>query len=492
MLSAAMSRTVSGLMMAGAILLANSGAGAAPAEKSNHVAIVQAATAGLMVKTHPAGTWEPATGELRLNAGAALKTGSEGIAVLLRDGTRVDVAASSVVQFQVPTEINLEAGPTTRVARMDIKEGSMRVTIPSGGRPLLLMASKDVFAAFRSGTGRARVTPEGLIVAIDEGAAKVAASGRWTPLPAGKYQVLRTQGRQEGPKAVPPKVSFASDACRADASKACAIAVIVDEPGARVAARWNPVPGSSYSVELLRDRDGGPVVKRVSLQADQTSFTSDPLPSGSYVLSVQTVSAEGVEGARVLRPLRVVRMLPDPGVTWVPNAHALVLPRGRKVAVSGPAGLQIRAGESYVPAPASLELGQDFEHRNVVFRVEGDSTDETSVTLERSALRAEVKLTPMTAKWPQDKVEFRIRLQDPKGRIDVRTMQPRTRVRVNDTPIQLGLVREGEWWKASIPPRNGNGPWVIRVEALDADDNLLGYGALNVMGRTDRGRAGQW
>lgn len=478
---------VSSLLMASVVLLAGAPLRAAPGARTAPLASVVAAPAGVMIKKHPSGAWEDTGPEIQLTPGASLKCGTEVVEAKLSDGTRVEIEPSSVVQFQASTEIQLDTSAATRVARVDLKEGSVRVTIPAGGRPLMLMATNQVFAAFRSGTGRARMHPEGLVVAVDEGTAKVAASGRWTAVAAGHYQMLRTRGMQQGPKPLPPKPGFVADLCHAGPSQACAIGLLVGGADARLGARWKPAEsGQRFVVELMRDRDGGPVITRKELAGDQTSFTSEPLPVGAYMLSLRAVTPEGVEGARALRPMRVVRLLPDLGAKWIPGARVIVLPQGRKVRIDGPSGVQVSLVEPhYGAAPASLEIGRYDHTRTVRFRVEGDGTDDAAVVLERSALRADVELTPRTAMWPRDRVELRIRMQDPRGRSDVTTMHPRTRVLLNDKPIPLGLVRKGNAWVASIPARSGNGPWVIRVDVLGTEGDLLGQGLLHVVGKKE-------
>ena len=457
---------------------------AVAAGKPAHLAIIRQPSPGMMLRAHPAGALEPVTAETKIFQGGALKTGTGEAIVTLSDGTRLEIEAGSTLQFHASTEINLDPGPTTRVARVDIKEGSFRATIPAGGRPLLAMASKDLFVAFRPGRGRVRITPEGMIAASDEGGAKVAAAGKWTALPAGHYQVLRAQGAQEGPKALPPVAVFLSEPCHASASQICAIGVVVGDGRARLGARWKPAaPGYRWVAELLRDSENGAVIKRQELAAEQSQFVSEPLGVGAYWLALRSTSAEGVDGDRVVRPMRVVRLLPEIGVHWLPREQILVFPPGRKTRVDGTSGVQMAwIGQAFVAVPPVLEHNSEA-NLPIRWRVEGDATDDTVITLERSGVRAEVELTPKTARWPKDPVIIHVKVSDTKRRVDPRTVRPRLRVKVNDTPFQLGLTPAGDSWRGEIPPRNGTGPWTIRVEVLDADDNQIGRGMLQVVGK---------
>ncbi|MBI5535183.1 MAG: hypothetical protein HY898_20820 [Deltaproteobacteria bacterium] len=467
-----------------AALVASVAIGAHAQGKPVALATIQQPSAGMTLRAHPAGTWEPVTSETKIPQGGAIKTGTGEAVVVLTDGTRLEIQPGTTLQFHASTEINLDPGPSTRVARVDIKDGAFRVAIPAGGRPLLAMASKDLFVAFRPGAGRARITAAGMIAASDSGGAKVAASGRWTSLQAGQYQILRTQGAQEGPKPLPARASFVAEPCHASASKACAIAVVSGDGRAQLGARWGAAAaGQRWWVDLIRDRENGEVIKHLELAADRPQFLSEPLAVGAYWLSVRAATAEGIDGERVLRPMRVVRLLPDLGVTWIAREQLLVFPPGRKVKVDGTSGVQVAwIGQQFVAVPPTLEHDGEA-NRQVRWRVEGDSMDDTVITLEKSALRADVELTPKTARWPKDPIQIMVKVTDPKRRVDPRTIHPRLSVKVNDTPFQLGLTRAGDSWRGEIPPRNGSGPWVIRVEALDADDNVLGRGLLNVVGK---------
>jgi hypothetical protein len=45
----------------------------------------------------------------------------------------------------------------------------------------------------------------------------------------------------------------------------------------------------------------------------------------------------------------------------------------------------------------------------------------------------------------------------------------------------VGLVRREDGWHGQLPPRNGHGPWAVRVEALDENGDVLGHGAVTVL-----------
>jgi hypothetical protein len=457
------------------------------AGKIGHVAVIAQPSAGLMLRANPSAGWEPVTAEAKILPGGALKTGVQAASITLTDGTVLEMQPAANVQFHASTEINLDPGPTTRVARVDIKDGLVRVSIPAGGRPLLAMASKDIFVAFRPGKGSARVTSDGLVAVVDSGGAKVAAAGKWTALASGHYQLLRSRGAQEGPKVLPPTPSFETEACHVSASQPCAIGLVAGDGRAPLRVRWKPLAaGYRLVVAIMRDRQDGEVIKTQELSGEATSFQTDPLTVGAYWMGLHAVSPEGIEGTRAVRALNVVRLLPDLGVTWLPNQQVLVFPPGRKVRLDGAQGVQMAwVPPDYVPLPSVLEMTGDF-NRTVRMRVEGDVSDDAVITMERSGLRADVEMTPSTARWPKDTVHIKVKVADPRRRIDPRSIHPRLRVKINEGSLQVGLSKVGDSWQGEIAPRSGKGPWAIRVEALDADDNVLGRGLLNVVGRESK------
>jgi hypothetical protein len=453
------------------------------------VAQVAAPVAGLQVRASPAAAWEPAAPNLTLLVGSALKTAAAAQPVELADGTQVVMDPGTVVQFQASTEINVDAAATTRVGRVDLKAGSMAATIPPTGRPLLVMASNDVYAAFKPGSVRAKVAPDGMLVVVGDGTARVASQGRWSPLGPRQYQTLVAHGKQEAPKPLAPKPAFAAEPCHADGAHVCAIAVVTGNASAPIGVRWGPAaPGFRYAVALARDPAITDVLVRQELEGSKTAFVSAPLAAGRYWVSVSSSTEDGIDGGSAVRAARVVRIAPEGSASFSPKDNTVVLPARRKVMVPDASGLQASYGDSgFGPVPGGFELTERDRSRTLRIKMEGDATDDAVVTLERRTLQADVDMSPKTARWPQDPVTVTLRLVDPRKRESPASVKPWLRVRVNTQPVQSHLAQVApDTWRTVISPRNGNGPWVIRVEALDEEGNVLGRGALEVVGKGDR------
>ena len=455
----------------------------AAAGEPRGVATVVGSCPGALQRLQSSAAWNPVRASQPLLAGTILKTGAHGATVALADGTRLELHAHSSVQVQAATEVNLDPRATTRVSRADLKSGAFEVAVPQGAKPLLSILGKNTMMAFEPGRGSLQRTEPGAVAIVEQGTARAASAGRLFNMPAGHYIVLRTSGRQDKPKPLPPSPRFAQEPCHATAFAPCAIAVAVGPALARVGARWNPASaGLHYWVVLTRGSADGERLAETQVAGDQPTFVSGPLMPGAYWMSVRTVNAEGMQSPPALRPLRVVRLLPDSGSSWLSSQQTLVVPPGRSVRVDGAQGVRLSYdGQTYGPAPATLVVGAQHRHA-LAFKLEGDATDDAGLMLEPSLLRADVQLTPSTARWPQDRVHLKVHLRDPAGRVDASTMHPRLRVTIDQAAVQVGVYYAQGAWQADIPPRSGRGPWAIRVEALDADDNVLGRGLLQVLG----------
>jgi hypothetical protein len=191
--------------------------------------------------------------------------------------------------------------------------------------------------------------------------------------------------------------------------------------------------------------------------------------------------------------MRVVGASLDPGVVYLPRQSIFVLPIGRGLSISQSSGLEIASTSTdYVSSPTRFALLEEEQQRDVKLRIAGDTTSLLAFTLERRSLVAEVDMSPRTARWPQDPVRIAITLSDRKGRIAVDTFEPAMKVTVNNQLITPEFTRTGAKFSAQVPPRPGNGPWVVRVEVLDKEGNSLGRDFLEVAGPHDSNHRGGW
>ena len=469
--------------------------GAASFSPAAHAAVVRGIAelrdipAGVQTRTDPVSPWADAQGSVPLRGGTLVRTDAIGVKLYFPNGTVISLAPSSSLRMQVGTEISMTPGKNTRVSHVDLVAGSMAITIPQNAMPMLVMAGKDVFAIFQPGRARTIKNPAGLVAVVDEGGARVASSGRWFTLTPHGYVVLPERGPVDPPKRVGPSPTFLTDTCVATTDRACAIATVVGEGSARLGARWQPAaPAVKYAIQLARDAAFTSLIEEQSLDGTQTSYMSPPLPTGQYWFGLRSITTDGVEGDVAVRPMRVVRLLPDAGVIHVPVGNVFVVPEGKGVRVGAAQGLTVSFGPGHsAPVPPVLALTGTRPSRIVFLRVDGITTDEVPIVVERRALAANVDFTPYNARWPKDTVQVTVRLEDPNHRLRSDYVRPTLRLRVNNTAAMVPLAKSGVAWTAAIPSRTGAGPWILRAEALDDDGLVLGRGMLEVVGNDDSG-----
>jgi hypothetical protein len=105
-----------------------------------------------------------------------------------------------------------------------------------------------------------------------------------------------------------------------------------------------------------------------------------------------------------------------------------------------------------------------------------------NLTLAERQLRARIELGPRFAHWPENDVIGRVTLEDPSGRIDPSSEEPKMHVKVNVDEIPVKWTRSTGFWFAHIPPSIPPGPWVVGVVAMDSEGNTIGEGYLEVTG----------
>jgi hypothetical protein len=440
-----------------------------------------------MVQPTPASAWEPAQPNQALGLGATVRTADEETEMRLADGTVATVGASSTVQVQIPTEIASEQGGIVRASRLDLKGGELRLrAAPGATAPVLVVGPDNRLVTLRAGTVHMTLAQGALAVNVHDGAARVASQGRWVALDRGSFIVVRASGRMEPARPLPAAPAFTPTPCEASSARGCSIALVTGEEASALGVRWEPLPGAArYLVTLARDAQMNDVVTSAKLGGDAAGWTTAPLRAGAYWVAVRARLAGGVETqVSAPRPLRVVRLAIDSGATFVARDSVVVLPPGRAVRLEDPSGLEARlAGKAFLPAPGAFTVRAGDPPSEIGLRLRGDDAGVVSLRLEARKLRAEVDLAPLRARWPEDPVLVSVRLSDPSRRLDVSELEPRLYVRVNDKPELVRWRHVGGAWAAMIPPKQGSGPWVVRVEVRDTDGNPLGHGALEVVSR---------
>ncbi|HEY3496592.1 MAG TPA: hypothetical protein VGK73_17960, partial [Polyangiaceae bacterium] len=244
---------------------------------------------------------------------------------------------------------------------------------------------------------------------------------------------------------------------------------------------WDPVPGAvGYRVEL-REQHGDRLRARLETEAPRVPEGFATLPPGGYQLRVVALDAIGMESAEPLtRALHVVRLtLPAGG--YLEPSGALRIPAAGQVSLTPADGLEMAygMGSPFAPAPASLELNGE-EPRLVRLRAAGQGEGERVWLFPRQA-RAHVEFEPRAPRWPEQPLVIRVRLEDKFGVSAASWVKAEPRVSVGVEAVPVTFSQDGDSLKGVLPPRSGNGPWVVRVEVVDQRGLPLGRDFVEVI-----------
>ena len=436
-------------------------------------------------RTSPSEPWLAIDTEAQVPRGAEVRATSEPLRVRLPNGAEIQLSPGSALRISEPIDLVLVGRGRVTAARVALRTGELMLTTPHA--PVLVEGPGEVLAVLLGGTARTRVLarqgdlPGGLAVASYRGDARVATRGAFRalgsdevielrsgrPIPAAKrLDVGPSWIREEGPgRAGPLAVVSATDAT------------------ASLALRFSPVEGASgYELEIARNDTFANLVATSDVPAGAAEIETPELTVGRYFARMRSRNAGGLPGLPgPARALRVALAKLPSGATAF--GGAFLLPRDRAVSWDDPAGLEISVGSiGFVHAAAQFGLLHAAPMPARV-RLAGELSF-VSLTLLPTPVHADIDLKPKRAAWPNDPVEVEVRLvglQSPSSGDDPSAFQPTLRVAVNLDPVRVSWRREGDLLRATVPPSVTAGPWVVRVEATDPDNNPIGRGFLEVI-----------
>ncbi|MET0594835.1 MAG: hypothetical protein ABW133_19195, partial [Polyangiaceae bacterium] len=330
----------------------------------------------------------------------------------------------------------------------------------------------------RPGEAHIVVTDDHAGVASWAGGVKVKLGKRAIDLEAGQATSIGGDGSLVA-RAVAPSPEWAATAGKLDEPQPLAFAL--DSRSGALGLAWRPVADvSGYRFEVAADESFARVHEAVLLKPEQRSFVVQNLPEGDYFGRVIALDRDGV-GSKPssLAPLRVVAVqMPDGGVIDR-EASTVVAPKGTSVRLSNHTHLEM-AVDGHKFSPAASELKVDETKHLVRLRVEGDYGRETRLTVEPRALRADIRLGPATARWPEDAIEMSIDIVDPSGRFDPGSVQPQVEVLLGIEALAVDWTREGTRLTARVAPRATSRHEVLRVIVRDQKGVQLGRNFLEI------------
>jgi hypothetical protein len=411
-------------------------------------------------------------------------------------GTEIDLAPGTTIVVRGDTRVALDA--QTRVTALDVALGEGEIAIDASPsmwhgplrKPVAVRGPRDMIALDWGGGTRVRLLPPrgalpaGILAGSIRGDVMVSGQKTMRQIHAGFAVELRAGATMGEPRPLAPAPTWSA---HVGPNVHGPIGLVASSAGkARVAAPFDPVPSAvGYDAEIAQDADFKHVIARRSLGAFERVVTTPPLPAGRYFVRVSARGAEGLPGVpSAPRALRVERIsLPKGGALL---GGLVVLPRNRTLTWADPEGLEIALGARAF-ARATPELGLEGGDGQVVARVRlaGDGSY-LPLVIAPQVLKAEIDLGPKTATWPRDPVWVTVRMASPSEPEPL--YDPVLRVTVNLREVPVTWTRERNVLRATLPPREGPGPWTVRVEARDQRGKELGFGLLEVIRGKEGGR----
>jgi hypothetical protein len=419
---------------------------------------------------------DPAPRGVRMVSGAGTNTGgrfaasASGAVFELPSRAKVHVFPNAVVRlFPVPQELLLTSGRATTWS-LTVTSGRVDVEMPSSKHTAVLATMGKLNAAVTKGHAVMIVTRDEATVANLEGEVKTLLSNQWQAVPVGSIATLSTDSPSFTTRSGLPFPKL-SDGPRMFIAPSNALAL--------GGFRWAPVPGAArYELRIRRLVDGKVMDQRGVSQPEFADGFA-PVAAGDYGLSLRSVDARGLESSwSPEAKLRVIGVVLPPGS--YSNDRAIFIGAGQQVRFTNASGLELAysgAGSAYSAALGTIPFGNS---PIVIGLRSPGSFDVATARLEPRDVYADVRIGPKRALWPRDPVSIDIQLMSKAGAEIPSFLQVVPKVTLGLEPLDLIFEREGNVLHAVIPPSDGPGPWVLRVEVADQFGVPLGHDFLEV------------
>lgn len=400
--------------------------------------------------TRPTRTSGSATSE----AGFSV-AGPDGAEWTIPGGPKIKASAGTRIKvLHTPQPLTLGPGVSKPGYTVVFKDGRVDVTVPEKAKSaVVLTGPRKTIALVSSGHTAARASEHSVAIASYGGESSVSVdSGGFRPLAAGEVGIF-TGGHKEYRQltASPTYV------------RGSRVLVALSGSSHMSDLSWPAQPGASgYRLDL---GESGKSDARESIESTEARVVRPfgDLAPGAYALKVSAIDATGLESAQPLElPVRVLGGELPEGAYLDESGVVRLAPRQR-VKLSNFEGIEIAYGNGkWLSGSHSVAMANGAATR-VRFRLKGTG-DYATARLAPRQERAEVMIGPKTAIWPTDPIDIRIRLENTSSH-SVVEMKPTVTVGIEEVPVSFH--RDGEWLKATLRPRPGKGPWVVRVEVED-------------------------
>ncbi len=254
--------------------------------------------------------------------------------------------------------------------------------------------------------------------------------------------------------------------------------------GATVRAlSWDATPGAAgYKFELFREGEQKP------LHRLETVKPSLPAPlvglePGLYRIVITARDGLGFASEQKLESSLHVLTASLPKGSYVDAAGALRVAPDAEVYLAPIEGLEMALRrKKYVPASSTISLPND--QPTTMFLRQAGADYELPIRIVPRSVRARIAITPEHARWPDDPLTIGVALEDPSGQPIPEWLEMMPRVKIGLVDVDVDFHAVGSHLEATLPPRQGDGPWVVLVEVEDQYGYALGCDSLEV----ERGR----
>jgi hypothetical protein len=483
------------VVVASVLALAPASEAAPPAPKIDGAAIVRGAG---KVKPDGARDWHDTTTGDVLTSGVSVQAADDQpLELSSPDGVTITLEPGAQARWLTAGKLPSETNTWTRGYHLVLREGELEVSMPPGpkGSHAFLVSTKAGTLTDWRGQLHINVHDETTTAAIYEGALVVGSNGMGFPVYDGAGILMRKGHDPDKSRAIPPAPTWDSSA-----NAVPSFAVVQGAAHAPLGIAWAAVQGAAtYRVEVATEGTMTRVVHRATTTDAHYTLPDITVPNGSggtaapprLFAHVRAVGSEGIVGQwSAARALHVVHY-PLPDGAFVAKDGAIVLPDGASVTLSDADGIEVAfenvtslARRTAVPLYWSklsgpLRLSDDAPMRIVHLR-DPVLGAETQLVLAKSALRADVQMSPKNARWPADAIDVRVVVADPSGRVDPASVELKLQALLGIVPVSVSWQRSGATWTTHIASNGRTGPSVVRVVAADAKGTEIGRGFLEI------------
>jgi hypothetical protein len=445
--------------------------------------------------------WQDAPTGTVLASGSTIEASTgEPLEMRLPDGVVVVLQQGASGKWATPSKLSSETNHLVQGYHFVLLDGELDVRTPPGpkGTHALLLSTRAGTLSCWRGQVHVVAHEDTTGAALFDGAVVVGSHGKWFPV-YDKAGIVMQKGVD------PDKSRPVPDAPKWDTAPhgMHALAVVTSGTPATLGLAWTPVPGAArYDIDVATDPEGTQTLQHGS--ATDPSFTfvrsaanaaTAASEAGGTWARVRAVSTDGIVGDwSAARPLRVLGYALPAGA-FVARDGAIVLPAKTALVPSSTDGIEValedvvsfagrvRGVPLYWAKPGGtliLHAPTETPMRIVHVRDAG-SGDETQLVLARRELRANVDISPKSAR-AGDPVDARIVVSDPSGRIDTATENLTVEALFDLDPVAVKWQRSGNLWTARFGTRRTSVPTVVRVVVRDSLGVEIGRGFLELAG----------